>query len=316
MTTKLRIMAWNIAEGRLTPDSPSNIKLPAIAQHICALSPDIVLLNEVKNERDWPFGSGVNQVEELARLTGMPYRHWANTVATGLTGHKAVGILSRYPLGVPRVHRVMCDGSETAFATLETTVTVNNRVHHLLSTRFAPHNTPEHAVENVAGITQAISLVRNIDPQRPVIFGGDFNAEPQTPQMVNFYANSGLLDAYKVLPDPELCSTYRVDYIFYRGPYKLNVMQQRCSWPSSDEPSDHPFVFIELESTEPTECASIRVQIAGLTDRINALREQWAGLDPKDPQDRETINIITTEIEELNEQIAVLRQRASALGCP
>ena len=113
MAVVLRVICYNIAEGNLTGGVPDNSKLTRLAEVIRGLCPDIVFLNEVRNERGWPVGNGVNQVEYLSDHSGLPHRHWGNTTALGLRGHKAVGVLSRYPLEAALMHPVMHNGSET-----------------------------------------------------------------------------------------------------------------------------------------------------------------------------------------------------------
>lgn len=318
----IRIMCWNIAEGSMTGALPANSTLPRIVEQIQNLSPDLVLLNEVKNWRGFPFGSGVNQVQKISELTGLSYSHWGNTVATGLTGHKAVAVLSRHLLGSPTVHRVIRNGSETAFATIETTVRINNIVHHIFSTRFAPKNSPDHTVENALGIAQSVDLVQKIDNRIPVIFGGDFNAEANSPEMINCASNIGLKDAYTELPDPEYCGvdpSKRIDFIFYRGPYRVNVMQYRCPWASENQPSDHPWVFVELFSTESDECVKIRDEIASINSRLNKLGTSMGRVgvdrDKGNPGHKRDAKEIQEEKDKLIKQRAELLQQAAAKGC-
>jgi endonuclease/exonuclease/phosphatase family metal-dependent hydrolase len=318
MATILRVVTWNIAEGRY-PEQPDNGTLSALAYHIWSRSPDLVLLNEAKNYTS-PFGGGINQVVKLGEMTGMPYVHWGNTVQTGLTGYKAVGVLSKFPLGAAVMHPVMRDGSATAFGTLETSIQVDGMKHRILSTRFAPHNSPDHEIENRLGIEQAITLVRQFPTGDPVIFGGDFNSRPGSPEMVGFLANSGLRDSYRESPDSGICgdAESRIDFIFFRGPYNVRWATQRCEWPPTAPPSDHPILTTELESTLPPEhpdCASIRIQISTTTQEINDLIESKEGLNPRDPADRQEINQINAQIATLNTQLTALRDRAAALGC-
>ncbi len=111
MPIRLRTMCWNIAEGCEDRKLPNDAALPRIAERIRTQNPDIVLLNEVCR-RWWPWG--VNQVTELARMTGLQHYHWGRTAPLGAAGFKAVAILSRHQLVDPREHPVM-RGSEPTF---------------------------------------------------------------------------------------------------------------------------------------------------------------------------------------------------------
>jgi endonuclease/exonuclease/phosphatase family metal-dependent hydrolase len=240
MAHSLKILCWNIAEGMFGLD-------PVVA-HIRQKDPDIVLLNEVRQRR-WPFGT--DQVKELAAKTGLPHYSFGKTVATGLTGHKGVAVLSKYHLGPSRMHTVLRGQRKTAFSTLITSAMINGVRHELLSTRFAPHNSADHAMENRMGVVQAAELARTLSPDLPLIFGGDFNARLHTDQMKLFNSTSGLKDAHEECPDPTPGACWdpsdRIDFIFYRGKYKVRTLEFRCPEPQG---SDHPSVFAILESTQ------------------------------------------------------------------
>lgn len=246
----LRVMCWNIAEGSLTGEVPANSTLPGIAEQIRAKAPDVVLLNEVMNWDLWVggwLGDRVRQAKRLAELAELPYYQWVNTARTGWTGHKAVAVLSRYSLAAPRRHTIMRSSGETGYAMLETTFEVNNAVHHVFSIRFDAHN----ETDNISAHQQAMKLVRNLDRNVSVIFGGDFNANIMAdPQFGEFTQNSGLVNAFTEHPDPMPCidNPHKIiDHIFYRGPYKVTQMELRCPWAGSQqELSDHPWVFVEL----------------------------------------------------------------------
>jgi endonuclease/exonuclease/phosphatase family metal-dependent hydrolase len=258
-------MCWNIAEGNLTGTLPPNSNLPAIAEQIRAKSPDVVLLNEVKNW-DLLIGGGqgdrIRQAKRIAELTGLPYYHWGNTARTGWTGHKAVAVLSRYPLGTPQIYPIMRGNNKTGYAILETTFKINNTVHHVFSTRFDAHNESD----NVAAHQLAINLVQKLDRNVSVIFGGDFNANmAEDSQFVEFSQKSGLLNAFFEHPDPLACIKDNdpqtiIDHIFYRGPYKVTQVELRCPWASStQEVSDHPWLFVQLELLPSDDANSVIV---------------------------------------------------------
>jgi endonuclease/exonuclease/phosphatase family metal-dependent hydrolase len=328
--SNLRIMCWNIAEGRHNHNALDS-SLPAIAEHIQTHSPDIVLLNEAHNTRRLPligppiWGTGVNQVQRLAELTGLTHCHWGNTAATGITGHKAVGILSRYPLGQPHVHPVMNGTHATGCATLETTVTINDLTHYVFSTRFEPQHhipgtdtvVPDLLRDNVGGHHQAVDLIRNRPRTAPIIFGGDFNSTVDAQQMVYFKANSGLTDA-SAAPGASPVETCdggpEVDYIFFRGPYEVVRFEQRCPWGHAPV-SDHPSLIAELRLTESVECVQVRGRMRELRQQITQLQQAKQGLNPRHPADRMEIQEINGLIQPLQREETRLREQANAQVC-
>lgn len=310
MPFSLRILCWNINEGAGGLDK--------IAEQIRKKSPDIVLLNEIREKR-MPWD--VDQTSYLSQKTGLKYYKFGETVMTGITGWKGVSILSRYPLGVTTMHPVMRGSQPTTFGTLEATIRINSVDHRVFSTRFAPLHKPgspaydpNAANDNVAGHQQAINLVRRIPPRVPVIFGGDFNANQSSEQMRQFAASSGLTDVFSERPDPEVNNPdERIDCIFYRGSYKVNQMEQRAPW--TDGVSDHAWVFAELLSTETSECVQIRSQIAKYREEIRLLQESKNSLNPRDRIDRQEILQINKDIASLGTKIRGLEERAASLGC-
>jgi endonuclease/exonuclease/phosphatase family metal-dependent hydrolase len=316
MSLRLRIFCWNIDEGRnLSGGTPKekNAELPRIAEQIRSKAPDVVLLNELKNERPWPFGSGVNQASNLAGATGLKYCHWANTVATGLTGHKAVAVLSRYPIEQSRYHPVMRGTSATAYGTLQVTMTAEGLTHQIFSMRFDAHNT----ADNVAGHQQAVNLIRGLDPSHAVIYGGDFNAILRDPQTTSFISDSGLRDALIERPDQEMCGSPATtgDHIFFRGPYTVADSAQRCPWPGDNQVSDHAWVFAELVDNRPSECVQLRQEIQLRQRAIEELQRQLRGLNPRDPLDKQEIQKINAEISQLHREKKSFADRAQTIGC-
>jgi endonuclease/exonuclease/phosphatase family metal-dependent hydrolase len=236
----LRILCWNIAECRMAKGA-----LNQIAAHIRQKSPDLVLLNEVKKD-GWWWPRGMDHARDISRKTGLPHYAFGGTNGTGITGHKGVAVISRHPLGVSRLHPVIHNKRKTGFGTLATSITIDGQVHHILSTRFAPHNSEQNKAENPVGIRQALSLVSSFDSGSPLILGGDFNAttNPGTQAyesvMKDFFRESGLTEVLSNEPDE------RVDYLFYRGEYKVSEVEFQKPHP---EVSDHPWIFAVLERT-------------------------------------------------------------------
>jgi endonuclease/exonuclease/phosphatase (EEP) superfamily protein YafD len=246
MATQLRVFCWNIGMGEYGTSRDGNIA--EIIETIRAKSPDIVLLNEVIR---WfpPFGK--NQPEEIAKGIGLPYfvaDRTANLWYWGIWhGYKAVAIYSRYPLSPPKVHRISSSFFVEAHAILETTITIDNRVHHLFSARFDQ----DDVKENTRGHELARDLVNNVPASAAVIFGGDFNCRSSEPQGVMFFTSTGLSDSLKEFHDPLMGNPGEIiDFVYYRGPYHVTRMERREK-PQEPKPSDHPWHYVELTRDHP-----------------------------------------------------------------
>jgi endonuclease/exonuclease/phosphatase (EEP) superfamily protein YafD len=293
---KLRVMCWNINIGAGGIDK--------IAAEINRHAPDIVLLNEVKH---FNVGCERNQTDELSqRINNLVHYKFAHTVATGWTGHKVVSILSKYPLGAAKVHRVIYQGKETAFAAIQSSVYLNGEWHQIFSTRFAPHNSDEHILENKAALKQFTTLMQNMGKHTPVIFGGDFNADETFPEMKDFIANSGLINVANRRPDPQACGgRYTVDYIFYRGAWEVSNHQRRCPDLSV---SDHAWVIADFVNIKTASCFQKIAELSRLDHMRELLVDMLKLYDPKDDLDK-------IELESVRERIKALDKRIStALG--
>lgn len=313
MSRRLRVMCWNIAEASLTSSLPMDSLLPRIAEQIRGKNPDIVLLNEVRQAHAFIPGR-VDQTRELARMTGLEHFVFGKTVSTGVTGYKGVSVLSRFFLREARMHPVMRGTDETAFGTLEVTATIDNLVHRIFSTRFEPHV----PADNVAGHEQAIAMLDRLDHRLPVIFGGDFNSHPSSPQFTRFVQQSGLTNAFNVHPDPTPWVSEPIDHVFFRGPYQVTQMEIRHPWPAVPENeriSDHPWVFVELTNTQPTECANLTTEILTRRDEILEVREQLKEFNPRNPADARVIKRLNAKIKQLEGELNAFQAQKDSLGC-
>jgi endonuclease/exonuclease/phosphatase family metal-dependent hydrolase len=253
----LRVMTWNIAECTTlcsvgknpnTPcntDMPWNSQLPLIAQRVRERHADLVLLNEVKNWNWWyPGSGGVNQVRELAQLTQLTHFGWSKTTNTFLSGHKAVAVLSRFPLGSGSTHPIK------KFAIHRTTCRIANIDHVLFSLRFDAWSDPDI----LEGLDVLKSLVKAVPPTSAIVAAGDFNTGLDWQPLADWMRDTGLRNTRTERADAEACTTdptiephdQNNDHIFFRGPYQVVRAEIRCALP---HPSDHPWVLAELQST-------------------------------------------------------------------
>jgi endonuclease/exonuclease/phosphatase family metal-dependent hydrolase len=231
-------------------------KLGNIADAILGERPDIVLLNEIAIWNAGWFG-GVDQVQTLAQLTQHPYSCAVSAACLGFSGRKNVAALSRYPLGPAVRHGVgpialqapPC-GFDTKFSLLETSVVVDNRMHHLLSLRLNGASPDENMTGNRMVSDWAVAQPAT----DAVIVGGDFNSpkmfdpnnhDPDqsfnfsTPWYAPDLAASGLTPA---LPDDGA----HIDHVHFRGPYMVFDVAMAGNTHDLVSTSDHGFVSAEL----------------------------------------------------------------------
>lgn len=191
---KVRIMSYNIRVGKgldLKQD------LERIATVINRENPFVVALQEVDSVTTRT--EGVNQIEELGRLTGM-FAVFAGAINYS-GGRYGVGMLSKErPLSIKRVP---LPGREESRVLL----IVEFRDFVAATTHFSL--TEEDRIEG-AKILNREAIFFN----KPMIVGGDFNAEPQskTIRIINSKFTTLSNDSLATFPanEPQVC----IDYIF------------------------------------------------------------------------------------------------------
>ncbi|WP_224366966.1 endonuclease/exonuclease/phosphatase family protein [Hyalangium versicolor] len=281
MESELKIMCWNINEGRGTdPKGKVDATLKEIVEAIKLKSPHIVLLNEVRKPYILSRIFRDDQAAVIAEKAKISHKGFGEVNSAGLPfigSGKGMAILSQWPpLKIPErgeyeVIKVVHKGTKAKFGTMVATFNVNGKNHHVLSTRLAPHNDDgTNRAENPSGIQHALDLVKSFPPDEPIIFGGDFNASTDPgakneyeKAMKEFFAKSGLKEVlntkgmYPVGED-------RVDYLFYRGAYEVvhaevanydlvneQVVNKQVG--KDDRPpkprlaSDHSWIYAELK---------------------------------------------------------------------
>ncbi|MDD2430120.1 MAG: endonuclease/exonuclease/phosphatase family protein [Firmicutes bacterium] len=187
----LKVMTYNIQIGATTNNPGwvvANFDLDKVAAVISEQDPDIIALQEVDRLRS---RSGyADQVGELAEKLGM---YWAyspsyfdveTTHGRGMYGN---AILSKYPIVSQYPHTLYRRGKlEPGEANwviekrsiLETKIDVNGTTVHVYSTHLS--TTQDQREHQTAEITTLLSQTRG-----PKILMGDFNAEPDDPEMKN-----------------------------------------------------------------------------------------------------------------------------------
>ncbi len=259
----LRVMTLNIWNTQ----GPYEKRLPLIIQGLQELSPDIVGLQEVVDKSD----KGPNQAEYIASQLGYQYTF------QGCTQHKhgleGIAILSRYPI-------LKKDAMQLPFPSLEETRYV---IHALIETPFTQLNFYNTHLcwkldEGYKREAQVVGIHKFIKKQTegfPVIVTGDFNARPDSAEIMFFTGRHAMngesayyQDTWERIHDKEegyswsakntftrewLEPNRRIDYVFTSQPTREGkglTLDSRLvlNRPDSEGtfPTDHFGVFAEI----------------------------------------------------------------------
>ncbi len=233
----IRVMSYNIHVGF---GMDKKLDLARIAAVIKRERADIVGLQEV--DRGVERTGRVDQIAELARLTGMDYAFAPNLRYQG--GWYGVAILSRFPITnfEHRRYRNRREAERRGFIRAE--IPIDD-----LRLQFVTTHLDYQFADG--RLFEAEQLLRALDPIRdPLIVAGDFNDEPtgQTYAIMR----AALADAWVAgrnasvngftFPADE--PVKRIDYIFYRGSDRLRIGR---AWVVETLASDHRPVVVEFE---------------------------------------------------------------------
>lgn len=231
---KLTAMTYNIFSGR---NLHRDLNLEHAASVIRQVQADFVTLNEVRSHTS-DIGP-VDQANEMGRLTGY-YPIFAKTIDV-LGGEYGIAFLSRLPvvesqiIHIPDPERIG-DYHYEHRCILRCVLKAGEKQITVFSTHFglAPS-------EQVSAVETALSLIKK--ETNPVLFMGDLNAEPDTPEVQALFA--ALEDASKdkgILTFPSDTPRIKIDHILYKGGWKVLDI---CSMDTQN--SDHRPLIARLE---------------------------------------------------------------------
>jgi endonuclease/exonuclease/phosphatase family metal-dependent hydrolase len=246
---RIRILQWNLHHG-VGSDGIYNID--RIATAMAAMTPDIVMLNEVEKYTGW---GNENQPERyrslLAAKTGRVWyaaftQEYGNWTGNG----KGSLILSTFPLDTTD-RTLIVYGRVIGAAT----VTVNGRILTLMETHLDPDSQPYRLAQAKEVITWALARPENR------IISGDFNAWPDQSSIAemrktytdSWEAAAAMGKAFTFAGNNPIGATKngRIDYIFYsKGSANLALIQSQVvdmRNAAGVMPSDHRPVVTTLE---------------------------------------------------------------------
>ena len=219
-------------------DWPS--RLDQIERDLRTLRPDVVMLQEVLQKEGLP-----NQAQAIADRLGMPYVHFVSIDSVGAIKRYGNAILSTLPFtGTGTLLLPPLDAYRMA---AHARIEVAGRPVHLYATHL--HNPPTTAGRGARAmeIAHLLAWVEETAGDAAVVIGGDFNAEPDDPEM-------GIMRDYRDLGGAGVTFGHqndtprrRIDYLFdarHAGlvPLAAGVALDRPN-ATGQFPSDHFAVY-------------------------------------------------------------------------
>ncbi len=238
----LRVLTYNIHHGEGTD---REFDLPRLAEIVRSLDPDLVALQEV--DQGTRRAGGVDQLAELARLTGM---HGVFGKAMDFQdGAYGVGVLSREPVLRSENQPLPRSADREPRTALTVEVNIRGTLVQFTSTHL------DQGRETGDKLAQASYLNNSLTERlgSAAILAGDMNTRPDTEVMqlltqrwTDMFRDPSPVDANGRIPG-------RVDYVLVRPGEEWRTVEARVV----DAPvaSDHRPVLVVLEwlgATQPT----------------------------------------------------------------
>lgn len=240
---KIKMMTYNIQSGH-------NLQRDRDVRHAVSTirgeNPDILNLNEVHHCTEL-CENGKCQAEQIAEALGYPYVRFGKAI-DHMGGQYGNALLSRFPIlesqvfpipGISEEEKKLCVWPEDR-SHMRNVLDINGREIVVLSVHYGL-NPPEQ--KNAVAETLRLSEEEN----RPLVFLGDLNMEPDNPLLAPVFA--ALSDTAEkgegsMLTYPSDEPTGKIDYLFQKGFETL-----RSYVPVSTD-SDHRPVAAVLELEE------------------------------------------------------------------
>lgn len=213
----ISVMSYNIKYGSPLNSDISNID--ATAEVIKNAAPDIAFIQEV--DLNTTRSGKKDQLAIISKAADMPYYYFAKTqdYQGGATG---VGILSKYPLSnttATALSRTEIPGQYVGHFVLATAlIDVNGKKATIATSHFALDELNQ--ASNAKEVLEVLSA-----SNYPVIFGGDFNALPNSSTMETLFSNGFKRSCLSLIcyTIPSDKPNREIDYILGRPEIKLEV---------------------------------------------------------------------------------------------
>lgn len=235
----LRVLTYNIHHGQGTD---GQFDLPRLAGVLKSVQPDIIALQEV--DQGTERAGGVNQLDELERLTGM---HAEFGKAMGYSGGGyGVAVLSRWPVLSARNN--LLPGAADREARTALTVQVGMGARGPLLQFTSTHLDQGREPENRLAQARYLNALLVREDRQPTILAGDMNARTDTEVVAILEAQWTHASAADPSPTaPTGRPRLPVDHVFFRPAENWRLIESRVI----DEPvvSDHRPLLVVLEWT-------------------------------------------------------------------
>ena len=215
-------------------------RLDHIERELRALRPDVVMLQEVLQKEGL-----ANQAQSIADRLGMPHVHFVSIDSVGAVKRYGNAILSAYPLA--EAEMLVLPPLDAYRMAARARIDVAGRPVHLYATHLHNPPTTDGRGARAMEIAHLLDWVRETAGDAAVVIGGDFNAEPDWPEMGMMRDWRDLGGAGATFGHQQDTPRRRIDYLFdnrHPGltPLAAGVALDR---PGADgqHPSDHFAVY-------------------------------------------------------------------------
>ncbi len=199
----IKVITYNT--HHCSPPATGGIDIGGIADVITSSNADIVFLEEIDN--NVVRSGNIDEAKLLADKTNLPYFHFFKAIDLS-GGEYGVAILSKFPLNNPENHTLaLQEGTEQrVFGTAIVDITNVGKI--MIGVGHLDLNS-EYRLIQVKQIDSILSKT-----SLPVIFGGDFNAEPESNEIKYLLQKFKSSTEVFVPTFPNVNPTKTIDYIF------------------------------------------------------------------------------------------------------
>lgn len=214
---QLRVMTYNLRFGELA-------SLEELASFISGENPDFVALQELDcmtNRKRAPHQHGKNFITELGFYTKMfPLYGKTISYAGGLYG---IGLLTKFPyLNVQKVMLPKYEEHHEARALLMAEVELPSGDTIVLASTHLDYTSSASRARQLEVITKILE-----QQSYPVVLGGDFNARPDSEEIISSFDDWQQLSLNEELTSPAQKPKNKIDYLFGYPKNKWNLITSK-----------------------------------------------------------------------------------------
>ncbi|MHB1177283.1 MAG: endonuclease/exonuclease/phosphatase family protein [Daejeonella sp.] len=214
----LKVMSYNIHIGQ---DVSGADQLKNIADFIKSSKADLVGVQEVDSVCN--RSGKIDQMKFLAENTGMYYAYARHFAFDG--GSYGIGILSRYPLNDIKDHRVILTSDGKSDAATRALLSVSLSRGNKKLTFATIHMDYRESNSRFEQSKEMVKLFANM--KQPVILTGDFNANPDTRELLNLETIFTDTGNGAALSYPAVKPVKKIDYVMISKDHLAKVTKHK-----------------------------------------------------------------------------------------